>query len=81
MESNLETQTREIDQEVQRQGAYKFNSFENEEIANIRVSRSCAIRLLADGEYNKKSIEALVAQLQLGLELGIYDDLDDEQEE
>lgn len=44
------------------------------EIANIRVSRDCAIRLLADGPYTKKSIEALVAQLNLGLELGTYDD-------
>lgn len=81
MELNIETQKRESGKEAPHQAAYKFNSCENEEIANIRVSRSCAIRLLADGEYNKKSIEALVAQLQLGLKLGTYDDLDDGQEE
>lgn len=44
------------------------------EIANIRVSRDCAIRLVADGPYNKRSIEALVKNLQLQLELGTYDD-------
>jgi len=44
------------------------------EIANIRVSRDCTIRLIATGEYSRKSIEALVAQLQLGLQLGTYDD-------
>jgi hypothetical protein len=51
-----------------------------EEIANIRVSRNCTIRLIADGEYNKKSIEALIAQLKLGLELGTFDDLNEEEQ-
>jgi len=46
-----------------------------EEIANVRVSRDCTIRLLATGPYSRKSIEALVAQLKLGLDLGTYDDL------
>jgi len=49
------------------------------EIGNIRVSRGCAIRLIADGPYSKKSIEALVAQLNLGLELGTYDDPDEKE--
>jgi len=80
MEPNVEAHTGGASPELSRQAAYKFNSCENEEIANIRVSRSCAIRLLADGEYNKKSIEALVAQLELGLKLGTYDDLDDEED-
>lgn len=44
------------------------------EIANIRVSKECAIRLVADGPYDKRSIEALVKNLQLQLELGTYDD-------
>lgn len=44
------------------------------EIANIRVSKDCAIRLIADGPYSEKSIKSLVAQLQLGLELGTYSD-------
>lgn len=44
------------------------------EIANIRVSKDCAIRLVADGPYNKRGIEALVKNLQLQLELGTYDD-------
>lgn len=46
-----------------------------EEIANIRVSRDCTIRLIATGPYSKKSIEALLAQLKLGIELGTYDDI------
>jgi hypothetical protein len=51
-----------------------------EEIANIPVSRSCKIRLIADGQYSKKSIEVLVAQLKLGLELGTFDDLDEKED-
>ncbi|PHN17985.1 hypothetical protein [Pseudomonas sp. ICMP 460] len=49
-----------------------------EEIANIRVSRSTTIRLIASGPYSRQSIEALVAQLKLGLELGTYDDFQDD---
>lgn len=45
-----------------------------EEIANIRVSRACTIRLLATGPYSRQSIESLVKQLQLGLELGNFDE-------
>jgi hypothetical protein len=52
-----------------------------EEIANIRVARDCTIRLLATGPYSRKSIEALVAQLKLGLDLGTYDDLEATDEE
>ncbi|KTB75771.1 hypothetical protein AO072_05420 [Pseudomonas syringae ICMP 13102] len=52
-----------------------------EEIANIRVSRSTTIRLTANGPYSKKSMEALVAQLKLGLDLGTYDDLPSEDED
>ncbi|HEX8588468.1 hypothetical protein [Pseudomonas sp.] len=48
-----------------------------EEIANIRVSRTTTIRLTANGPYSRQSIEALVAQLKLGLDLGTYDDLED----
>lgn len=50
----------------------------NKEIANIRVSKDCAIRLLADGPYNKRSIEALVKNLELQLSLGTYDEQDSE---
>jgi hypothetical protein len=46
----------------------------NKEIANIRVSKDCAIRLVADGPYNKRSIEALVKNLELQLQLGTYDE-------
>ena len=49
-----------------------------EEIANIRVSRSTTVRLIANGPYSRQSIEALVAQLKLGLDLGTYDDLPEE---
>jgi hypothetical protein len=48
----------------------------NREIANIRVSKDCAIRLVADGPYNKRSIEALVKNLELQLSLGTYDEAD-----
>lgn len=50
-----------------------------EEIANIRVSRTTTVRLIANGPYSRQSIEALVAQLKLGLELGTYDDLPEEE--
>ncbi|PHX38377.1 hypothetical protein AO263_19675 [Pseudomonas sp. NZIPFR-PS5] len=52
-----------------------------EEIANIRVSRSTTIRLISSGPYSRQSIEALVAQLNLGLQLGTYDDLPDDSED
>lgn len=48
---------------------------DEEEIANIRVSRATTIRLIASGPYSRQSIEALVAQLKLGLDLGTYDDV------
>ena len=51
-------------------------SFANIEIANIRVSKDCAIRLVADGPYNKRSIEALVKNLELQLSLGTYDEVE-----
>jgi hypothetical protein len=47
---------------------------QGEEIANIRVSKNCTIRLIASGPYSRQSIESLVAQLQLGLSLGNFDD-------
>lgn len=46
------------------------------EIAKFPVGKNCTISLVADGEYTKKSIEALVAQLELNLELGIFDEID-----
>ena len=57
------------------------SSATGEEIANIRVARDCTIRLIATGPYSRKSIEALVAQLKLGLDLGTYDDLNEEEAE
>ncbi len=47
---------------------------QGEEIANIRVSRNCTIRLIATGPYSRQSIESLVKQLELGLSLGNFDD-------
>jgi hypothetical protein len=44
------------------------------EIAKFPVGKNCTISLVADGQYSKKSIEALVAQLKLNLELGVFDD-------
>lgn len=43
------------------------------ELAKFPVGGNCTISLIADGPYSKKSIEALVAQLKLNLELGIFD--------
>ncbi|WP_223541963.1 hypothetical protein [Pseudomonas sp. BF-RE-26] len=57
--------------------ARSAGAYDGEEIANVRVSRSTTIRLIASGPYSRQSIEALVAQLKLGLELGSYDDLED----
>lgn len=46
------------------------------ELAKFPVGNNCTISLVADGPYSKKSIEALVAQLKLNLELGIFDEID-----
>ena len=46
------------------------------ELAKFPVGNNCTISLVADGPYSKKSIEALVAQLKLNLELGIFDAID-----
>lgn len=78
MEQNTQAGNVKTAPDIPHQAVCMPSAIENEEIANIRVSRTCAIRLLADGQYNRKSIEALVAQLKLGLDLGTYDDIDDE---
>lgn len=44
------------------------------EIAKYPVAKNCTIRIIADGPFNRKAIEALVAQLNLNLQLGIFDD-------
>ena len=44
------------------------------EIAKFPVGKNCTISLVAEGPYEKKSIEALVAQLKLNLDLGVFDD-------
>ncbi len=48
------------------------------ELAKFPVGGNCTISLIADGPYSKKSIEALVAQLNLNLELGIFDEIGSE---
>jgi hypothetical protein len=47
------------------------------EIAKYPVAKNCTIRIIADGPFNRKAIEALVAQLNLNLQLGIFDDEQD----
>nr|WP_136252715.1 hypothetical protein [Ningiella ruwaisensis] len=47
------------------------------EIAKYPVAKNCTIRVIADGPFNRKAIEALVAQLNLNLQLGIFDDEQD----
>ena len=51
-----------------------------EEIGNYRVSKTTTIRLVATGPYSRQSIEGLVKQLQLGLDLCNFDDLPEEDE-
>lgn len=53
----------------------RYPALPGREIAKFPVGKSCTIALIADGELSKKSIEALVAQLELNLELGVFDDL------
>jgi hypothetical protein len=50
------------------------------ELAKFPVGNNCTISLIADGPYSKKSIEALVAQLKLNLELGIFDEIKSDNE-
>ncbi len=45
-----------------------------QEIAKFPVGNRRTISLIADGEVSRTNIEALVAQLQLNLELGLFDD-------
>jgi hypothetical protein len=42
------------------------------EVGTYPVSSECRIRLIADGPYDKTSIQALVEQLQLNLKLGVF---------
>jgi hypothetical protein len=44
------------------------------EIGRFPVGKNCTISLIAEGEYTRKNIEALVAQLRLNLDLGVFDD-------
>jgi hypothetical protein len=48
-----------------------------EEIGNYRVSKNTTIRLVSSGPYTRQSIESLVKQLQLAIELGNFDDLEE----
>ncbi|MFL0336304.1 hypothetical protein [Stenotrophomonas maltophilia] len=57
------------------------SAYSGDEIANYRVSKSTTIRLLANGPYSRKSMEGLVKQIQLAIELGNFDDLPDEEEQ
>lgn len=51
-----------------------------EEIANYRVSKNTTIKLIASGPYSRKSMEGLVKQIQLAIELGNFDDLEGDDE-
>lgn len=44
------------------------------EIAMFPVGKSTSIKLIGSGEITKKSIEALVAQLSLAIQIGTFDD-------
>lgn len=47
---------------------------EEVEIAKYPVAKNCTIRVIGNGKITRKAIEALVAQLNLNLQLGIFDD-------
>lgn len=53
---------------------------EEVEIAKYPVAKNCTIRVIGKGQINRKAIEALVAQLNLNLQLGIFDDESDLEE-
>lgn len=44
------------------------------EIAKFPVGRNCTIRVISNRNVGNKEIQALVAQLQLNLQLGVFDD-------
>ena len=44
------------------------------EIAKYPVGKNCTIKLIGSCEVNKRTIESLVAQLNLAIELGTFDD-------
>ncbi|ALN62286.1 hypothetical protein GLA29479_1403 [Lysobacter antibioticus] len=56
-----------------------FATYIGEEIANYRVSKTTTIRLVANGPYSRKSMEGLVKQIQLAIELGNFDDLPEDE--
>ncbi len=53
-------------------GTPKIIPIVSTEIGAYPVAKNCTIRLLASGAYTRKSIEALVKQLQLNLELDVF---------
>ena len=55
------------------------SAYSGDEIANYRVSKSTTIRLVASGPYSRKSMEGLVKQIQLAIELGNFDDLPEDE--
>lgn len=63
-----------------RTGSTPAPSLAGEEIGNYRVSKNTTIRLVSSGPYTRQSIESLVKQLQLAIELGNFDDLPEDEE-
>src|SRR5690606_36887859 len=47
---------------------------EDIEIAKFPVGKNCTIRIISNRYVSNKAIQALVAQLQLNPELGVFDD-------
>lgn len=44
------------------------------EIGKFPVGKNCTVRLISNATVGKKAIQALVAQLELNLKLGVFDD-------
>lgn len=63
-----------------RSGSTPAPPMAGEEIGNYRVSKNTTIRLVSSGPYTRQSIESLVKQLQLAIELGNFDDLPEDEE-
>jgi hypothetical protein len=48
------------------------------EVGTYPVAKNCMVRLLATGPVTQRAIEALIKQLQVAVDLGLYPDESDE---
>jgi hypothetical protein len=72
--SNESPQTIQASSEPKKPSLSSVVSDAEVEIAKFPVGRNCTIRVISNRNVGNKEIQALVAQLQLNLELGVFDD-------